>query len=391
MNENAPLSEASADHLMTVHPSGGIGAGMPAAWPSTSYEAGTPGSAKDLGHILYALRRNWLAATGLGLVCAAVFGMTTYMVRAPQYTAFAQLRLLPSNPQILIRADQRGRVGRPVLKSIRTPSNRLLREPFRPHGGPPQSQPQRPLVHCPRGTTAQYAGLADRRVAGGISVQNAEIMQVSLTGSDPHEAATVVNAVIQAYFEEVVNVERIQRKARLNELQQAYGEKENEVRTKLNELKEMADKLGISDTEAISLKQQMAVQQSAEYGRELTRLKFELSRARGQLQANQAAMGGSPPPRSPRSRSPCWPTTIPNTGSWPNVPFIATCSSSRTRPTWSPAPVRRLRGQVPTGHRHRPGPVRGIAERAPREDPQLQTGRGREGNSEVGDRDRHLL
>ncbi len=51
------------------------------------------------------------------------------------------------------------------------------------------------------------------------------ILTISLTSGDPHEAAALVNAVVDAYMNEVVNYDRQQRRDRLSDLQQISAEK----------------------------------------------------------------------------------------------------------------------------------------------------------------------
>lgn len=70
----------------------------------------------------------------------------------------------------------------------------------------------------------------------------AEIMEVSLSSDDPQEAATLVNAVVDAYFEAVVNAELDQKQRRLNELDKAIAIKEAELRQKMKAAD--AEKLG---------------------------------------------------------------------------------------------------------------------------------------------------
>jgi len=112
----------------------------------------------------------------------------------------------------------------------------------------------------------------------------AELMEVSIALGDPQEAATLVNAVVEAYLHEVVNSEIDQRRIRLSELDRAVGEKEQEVRMKREELKKLAAQLGTSDTGALSLKQkllledlQSARQESAHMQSELRRMKSDLA------------------------------------------------------------------------------------------------------------------
>jgi uncharacterized protein involved in exopolysaccharide biosynthesis len=68
---------------------------------------------------------------------------------------------------------------------------------------------------------------------------DAEIMSVSCTTDNPHDAAALTNAVVDAYMTEVVNTEFEYRKRKLNELEQIVAEKEKALIEKRSELHEL--------------------------------------------------------------------------------------------------------------------------------------------------------
>ena len=97
------------------------------------------------------------------------------------------------------------------------------------------------------------------------------IMKIAAALPDPQEATTIVNAVVEAYMEEVVNYDRQQRRERLDSLQRISGEKEAEVSSKRREL----EHLGVGDDQTAVARGQAAVMQFAEYQRELQRMRWE--------------------------------------------------------------------------------------------------------------------
>jgi hypothetical protein len=113
------------------------------------------------------------------------------------------------------------------------------------------------------------------------------LMTVSVTDSDPAEAATLVNAVVHAYMHECVDSEQIRRQARLNQLQQLYSDKETEARTRRSQLKEVAERLGISDSGGAKIRQQIALEKSLGSLRELAAAKHDLRRARGEVKVQK--------------------------------------------------------------------------------------------------------
>lgn len=117
-----------------------------------------------------------------------------------------------------------------------------------------------------------------------------EIMKVSLTGDDPQEAAALVNAVVDAYVVEVIDAERNRRNQRLSELDKVYVDKEEEVRRKATELRQLARAAGTSNPEALKLKQQMALQQFANLCRLHGQTQASLERARRELKGRRVLL-----------------------------------------------------------------------------------------------------
>ena len=105
---------------------------------------------------------------------------------------------------------------------------------------------------------------------------DAEIMEVSLTADDPNEAATLVQAVVDAYMQEAVNAEVDRKRLRLSELDRAVAEKEQDIRARREKLKKLATELGTSTTENLTLKQRLALEELSMYRQELRKLQGDL-------------------------------------------------------------------------------------------------------------------
>ena len=118
----------------------------------------------------------------------------------------------------------------------------------------------------------------------------AEIMQVSVCSNDPQEATILDRAVVDAYMKEVVESERDQKRGRLNELDRAYVEKETEIRGKREDLKKLAETLGTSETETLTMKQKLGPRRLAIHRQELAKAQSELRRLRSELAAQQTLL-----------------------------------------------------------------------------------------------------
>jgi len=118
----------------------------------------------------------------------------------------------------------------------------------------------------------------------------AEIMQVSLTLKDRNEAATLVNAVVDSYLTEVVNNEREQKQQRLNQLELAFTKNQTEVRSKRDDLKRLALRLGASETETLTLQQKFLIEDLSFYKQELSKVQGDLRRLHSDLAAQKAVL-----------------------------------------------------------------------------------------------------
>ena len=104
---------------------------------------------------------------------------------------------------------------------------------------------------------------------------NAGVIQVSATEPDREDAAAIVNAVVSAYWNEVVNFEQQQQQKRLTELQKLHAEKEIEVRNKREQLKRELENIGAGDDQTMRARTELAVCVYLDFQREFQRMKLE--------------------------------------------------------------------------------------------------------------------
>ena len=119
---------------------------------------------------------------------------------------------------------------------------------------------------------------------------NAEIMQVSVSGANRKERAMLVNAVVDAYLAEVVDAERSKRAERISELKGIQIGKMQEVKDALNDLRKMADSLGTSESDTLNLRQKNILDELAALRNELIPSQFELNRMNIELASQKALL-----------------------------------------------------------------------------------------------------
>ncbi len=108
---------------------------------------------------------------------------------------------------------------------------------------------------------------------------NSQIMQVSLGDDDAAGAARLVNAVVGAYLETIVGLERRASNETRDVLDNTCVEMSAELRKKREDLQRLCKVLGTGSGEVSAMKRQIALEELAEYRREALRIELELVRA----------------------------------------------------------------------------------------------------------------
>ena len=229
-------------------------------------------------------RRRWGLAIFASLLIAALAAAPVWFVLAPKYRATALLRVQSKQTRILFKtADEE---TQPDFERYRRTQAQLLKSRF-------------VLIAALRGS--EIAKLPSIRnepdplawLARHLRVDfpdNAEVIEVSLAGDEPKELAVLVNAVVDAYMAEVVDVEQVERRQRLSDLDMIYAEKEIEFRNKRTDLAVLARDLGTGDPEALSLKERRTLERYAAFRNELMAVQFKLIRAAGEVKVKQQAL-----------------------------------------------------------------------------------------------------
>jgi hypothetical protein len=116
-----------------------------------------------------------------------------------------------------------------------------------------------------------------------------EVMHVSLSNDRPEGLVELVNAVVRAYFDEIVNAEGEGKRERLDGLYRAYKQAEEELRMKRNEVRMLVDRVGASDEKALTLAQQNSINQFAAFTKKLADVRIDLLQARVDLEGAENA------------------------------------------------------------------------------------------------------
>ena len=213
-----------------------------------------------------------------------------------RYTATALLQLAPSLPTVLPNPTaDRARQFANEFEIFRDTQKSLLKSHFVIMAA--LRDPKLKNRACIAREDAKHNAVAwlSDEIHVNCPSANAGIIQVSAAEPDREDAAAIVNAVVGAYMNEVVNYDRQQRRDRLSELQQVSAEKEEELREKKDQLKSICEGTGASMSLAESvLKRQLATDKCLVLQRALLTLRSEYQRAVADLKMQE--MGGTAAP-----------------------------------------------------------------------------------------------
>ena len=220
--------------------------------------------------LLLAFKRRWQTAVLFGVPVAVMAAAVAWLTVPAPFTAFALLRVASVEPRLVFQTAETNsdfatyrRTQMALIKS-RFVLNAALRKP------------NVAALAMVRKQTHPVQWLEDAVQVD--SYDSPEILRISLTGDEPTELAEIVNSVRDAYLEEVVNADRKQRIARLNDLERIFEQTEDKVRLKEKRVNDLAQELGTGDSQALTIKQQMAMEYFAQLRREHARVRFDLMR-----------------------------------------------------------------------------------------------------------------
>jgi polysaccharide biosynthesis transport protein len=227
--------------------------------------------------LLKAVKHRWLFALTLGTLAGAVAGGIAWKVMpVPRYTAAAEIEV---------------HAFKPILMSDAAPD----RTEFKIFQATQLALVQSALV---LNSALGRPGIADLATVKAqpdpeewlesqLIVEfraGSEVMRLSLSGEREKDVVALVNAVGEAYLEEVLTKDHTDRSANTSTLKVMLDEYSERLTRRRTELKKLAEKIGSDDKQTLALKQQFAVQHLAQEKTELQKVQLELKRTRSELE-----------------------------------------------------------------------------------------------------------
>lgn len=218
--------------------------------------------------LLLAWKRQWRTAVGFGVPVAVIAVIAAWMAMPAPFTAYALLKIDENAPRLVFSTAE----GEDDFFTFRQTQMALVKSRFVLNAA--LRKPGISDLRMLRGVMHPVEWLQENLKVG--SYNSPEILQIALSGEQPEELALLVNAVKDAYLDEVVLADRKKRIGRVAELEQIYNETEEKVRKKEERVEQLARQLGTGDSAALSIKHQMALEQISLLRREHARVRFAL-------------------------------------------------------------------------------------------------------------------
>jgi hypothetical protein len=114
------------------------------------------------------------------------------------------------------------------------------------------------------------------------------ILRIGMSGDNPEELVTLVDAVVDAYLKEVVHPDRNQKLVRLDELEKICGQSEEKIRAQREKMTRLAESLKTIDPERLAQRQKVALEAHSIGQQQVDAIQLELRRAQAVLAVQQA-------------------------------------------------------------------------------------------------------
>ncbi len=257
---------------------------LPAAFRAQAESPAPPGLAAspDIVALLGALRQRWAAAVLLGGTLAVITGVSVWVLLTPKNTAFAHLQVSYTVQPILDRAGGSLADFKAVLRTtadeIATP--RVVASALR------RDEVKRLGLDQKEASPAQ-AILDDLKVD---PKENSEILTITYPHKDPVVATTLVNAIKDAYLQDIVPAKQAERAERVRQLQKVYDEGVDAIKTKRDSLKKIVSNLDTVDPKAWQLQRLELAGELKEKRQAASAVAYELIKARASLDALEAGL-----------------------------------------------------------------------------------------------------
>ena len=281
-----PLRDDRGSQLPAVSEGASTGTAVAPLGGAAWLEEPDAGEGIRFGSFLHSLRRRWMMAAGWGLLLATSLAAVLWWLIPENYEAVAYLQVLPEPDSLLGKPQYKGtdkayEIFKQTQKELLTGPLVLtaaLRQP---------GISQLPMIRDEGDTVVEW--LMDELSA--VTSPEVQMIIVRLKGPDKDQPVKIVDAVLNAYNEEIVMAERTDQNRLLQILTSELTAKTLDYEKKQRDFNALADKsLAVPDSEATQLASRLAVSELADLSRKKQKVEEQYSEAMRQLQMTQSAI-----------------------------------------------------------------------------------------------------
>ena len=233
-------------------------------------------------NFFHALRRRCLVAFGLGFAVTAVVAVVLWFIIPVNYEAVALIRVRAVTQSIM----SMGRRGQGIhdYETYKQTQAALIKSPYVVNAAL-----RRPEIFNLRMVQAEENPVA--WLAGEISVtnpQNSEVLRITMKGEIRDEIVKIVNAVNQAYMEEIVQADRDSLLERLDILKRTYRQNVTTIKDKQDAVYKLAEQVGTTDAHAARITQELEMERLFTFRKKRNQIELELREVETEVQMHMA-------------------------------------------------------------------------------------------------------
>jgi len=203
--------------------------------------AGAPGI--DYGRVIHAVRRRWLPASALALLAGLLTAVPVWILLPRGYEAVTWLRVRDKGGML-----SRGRDSA-EYESYKKTQLQLMKSPYVLQAA--LRKPGIDTLATLREAEPDAVGWLSRSLLVTAPPES-EVVQVRLRGKNADDVAKILNAVTNAFLDDVVNKERSERLVHRDALEKKFKENMAELRSRRETLNNLAKTLGTRDSAEVA-------------------------------------------------------------------------------------------------------------------------------------------
>lgn len=257
----------------------------PSTWtaPGTLVKPPALNAGPDALGLLKALRRRWALALIASLLASALVGGATWFLVPPsKYTARATLHA-SAHPHQVIFDTREQQTNFSIYQQTQI---QLIKGDMVLLAALEKPGIENLLTIKEQADPVEWL---NKELIVGFPA-NSEVLHIALSGSRPSDLSKLVNAVVDAYHDTVVNDEGIQRRKRFGELGDYYKRYQRDLQVKRDALKDKVGVLGSDDQETLAKMQQTNDQLLANARAMQMQCDYDLHKAKTELSIQEDAL-----------------------------------------------------------------------------------------------------